>query len=103
MDQTCARRYLIILKINAPANTPICAYYVSVGDATKYVTGTNIVELLHATAKQIVFQRIRFFPYKIGSHSLRSGGAMTLHQDHILDSTIKIIEIWRSDAFLVYL
>ena len=84
-------------------STPICDYYVSVGTAPKYVTGENTVELLWATAKQIGFHRIGFSPYNIGSHSLRLGGAMTLHQAHILDSNIKIIGRWRSDAFLIYL
>ena len=28
---------------------------------------------------------------------------MTLHQAYISDSTIKIIERWRSNAFLIYL
>ena len=86
-----------------PPDTPICAYYISVGSAPKSVTGSNIVELLWATAKQIGFHRIGFSPYNIGSHSLRLGGAMTLHQAHILDSNIKIIGRWRSDAFLIYL
>ena len=72
------------------------------GAAPKSVTGGNIVELLQATAKQIGLQRLGFIPYHIGSHSLRSGGAITIHQGHISDSTIKTIGRWRSDAFLVY-
>ena len=85
-----------------PPNNPICAYYVSVGAAPKYVTGTNIMDILRDTAKQIGFHWLGFFPYEIGSHSLRSGVAMTLHQAHISDSTIKIIGRCRSDAFLIY-
>ena len=86
----CERHYPHLWKKNAPPDTPICAYYVLVGAAPKYATGTNVVELLRATDKQIGFQRLGFFPYDIGYHSLRSGGAMTLHQAHILDSNIKI-------------
>ena len=99
----CARRYLHLWKSNAPPDTHICAYYVLVGAAPKYVTGINIVVLLRATVKQIGFQRLIFFPYEIGSRSLRSGVAMSLHQAHISDSTIKIIGRWRSDTFLIYL
>ena len=65
--------------------------------------GSNIVELLRATAKNIGFRQLGFSPHEIGSHSLRSGGAMNLHQAHISDSTIKIIGRWRSEAFLIYL
>ena len=99
----CAQRYPHLRKSNAPPDTTICDYYVSMCTAPKSVTGTNIVDILRSTAKHIGFQRIGFSPYEIGYHSLRSGGATTLHQDHIYDSPIKIIGIWRSDAFLIYL
>ena len=58
----CAQRYLHLRKNNASPDTHICNYYVSMGAAPKSVTGTNIVEILRATAKQIGFQRIGFFP-----------------------------------------
>ena len=58
---------------------------------------------LHKTARKIGFRKLGFHTHKIGSHSLRSGGAMALHQAHVHDSTIKIIGRWRSDAFLIYL
>ena len=100
---TAARRYLHLRLHDAPPDTPICAYYVAPGDAQKLVTGSNIVFHLRATARKIGFQRLGFHTHEIGSHSLRSGGAMTLHQAHVPDSTIKIICRWRSDAFLIYL
>ena len=56
----CARRYLHIWRNNVPPDTPICAYYVSVGAAPKYLTGSNIVDLLRARAKQIGFQWLGF-------------------------------------------
>ena len=52
---------------------------------------------------KIGFQRLGFHAHEIGSHSLRLGGAMNLHQSHVPSSTIKIIGRWRSDAFLIYL
>ena len=86
-----ARLYLHLRLHNAPTNTPICTYYVAPGAAQKSVTGSDIVLHLRATARKIGFQRLGFHANEIGSHSLRSGGAMTLHQAHIPDSTIKII------------
>ena len=59
----CSRLYLHLQKSNPPTDTPICTYYVSMGAAPKYVMGTNIVELLGATAQYIGFQRIEFSPY----------------------------------------
>ena len=98
-----ARRYLHLRLHDAPPDTPICAYYVALGAAQKLVTGSNIVFHLRAPARKIEFQRLGFHAHEMGSHSLRSGGAMTLHQSHVSDSTIKIIGRWRSDAFLIYL
>ena len=99
----CSQCYLHLWKNNCPPKTPIYTYYVLMGAEPKFVTGTNIVEILRATDKQIGFQHLGFSPYEIGSHSLHLGGVMTLHQVHISDNTIKIIGRWRSDAFLVYL
>ena len=98
----CARRYLHLRKNNAPPDTSICTYYVLMCAAPKYVIGNNTMELLRAIAKQIGSQRLLFPPYEISSHSLRSGGVMTLHQARISNSTIKIIGRWRLDAFLIY-
>ena len=98
-----AWRYLHLRLHNAPPDTPMCTYYMAPGAAPKSVTGSDIVLHLRATARKICFQRLGFHAHDIGSHSLRSGGAMTLHQDHIPDSTIKITGRWRSDAFLIYL
>ena len=98
-----SRRYLHLPLHDAPPDTPICTYYVPPGVAQKSVTGSNIVFHLRATAHKIGFHRLGFHAHEIGSHSLRLGGAMTLHQAHVPDSTIKIIGRWRSDAFLIYL
>ena len=47
----CARRYLHLGNNNAPPDTTIYNYYVSMGAAPKSVTGTKIVDLLRATSK----------------------------------------------------
>ena len=67
------------------------------------MTSTNIVSLLGLHAANLDFQCLEFYPHNIGSHSLRSGGAMTLQQAHIPGSTIKIIGKWCSYDFLIYL
>ena len=98
-----ARRYLHLRLHNAPPDTPICTYYAAPGAAPKSVIGSDIVLHLRATVRKIGFQRLGSNDHEIGSHSLRSGGAKTLHQARIIDSTIKTIGRWRSDAFLIYL
>ena len=88
---TATRRYLHLCLHNAPPDTPICTYYVAPGAAPKSITGSDIVLHLRSTSQKIGFQRLGFHAHEIGSHSLLLGGAMTLHQAHIPDSTIYII------------
>ena len=52
---------------------------------------------------QYWFSLLGFHPHEIGSHSLRSGGAMKMHQADQSDSKIKVIGTWCSDAFIIYL
>ena len=56
----CARRYLHLGNNNAPPDTTIYNYYVSMGAAPKSVTRKNVVELLWASDKQIGFKQIEF-------------------------------------------
>ena len=96
-----AHRYLHLRRNNAPPDTPICTYYTN--NSPQSVNSRQITALLRLHATKIGFQTLGFHPHEIGTHSLRSGGAMTLHLAGISDSTIKIVGRWRSDAFLIYL
>ena len=78
-------------------------YFERKGAKGKSVTSTHLVALLMIWAGKIGFDQLGFHQYEIGSHSLRSGGAMILHQAGKSDSTIKVIGRWRSDDFLIYL
>ena len=51
----------------------------------KSVTSTKIVSLLCFHVAKLGFQRLGFYPHKIGSHLLCSGGAMTFRHAHIPD------------------
>ena len=70
---------------------------------SKSMNITNIFSLLCLHVAKLGFQLLVFYPHEIGSHLLRSGVAMTLHHSRIPDSTIKIIGLWYSYSFLVYL
>ena len=78
-------------------------YFERKGAKGKSVTSTHLVALLMIWAGKIGFDQLGFHQYEIGSHSLRSGGAMTLHQSGQYVSTTKVIGRWSSDAFLIYL
>ena len=96
-------RLLHINSHQADPDTSICSYFLTKGLLPKSITSTHIIYLFCLHATNIGFQRLGLYPHEIGYYSLLSGGAMTLHQAHIPDSTIKIICRWRSDAFLIYL
>ena len=98
-----AQRFLHLRHHQAPLDTPICTYYATSVTAASSVTGREITSTLRHCAAKMGYQRMGLYPHEIGSHSLRSGGAMTLKLAGISDSTIKIIGRWRTDAFLVYL
>ena len=44
-----------------------------------------------------------FEAHKIGTHSIRSGGAMAMKLSGAEDSTIMLIGHWKSDSFLKYI
>ena len=98
-----ARRYIHLRDHGAVPNAPICSYYTSPRTPPSSISSRHITATLRLEATKIGFQTLGFYPHEIGSHSLRSGGAMTLHLAGISEHTIKIIGRWRSDAFLIYL
>ena len=99
----CTRRFLHLRGHNADLNTPMCVYFERKGVEGESVTTSHLVALLRLWNSNIGYARLGFHPHEIGSHSLCSGVAMTLHQEGQSDSTIKIIGGWRSDAYLIYL
>ena len=98
-----ARRFLHLRTNNADPSTPICCYFHDASGIPASINIQHITATLRLEASKIGFQKLGFYPHEIGSHSLRSGGAMTLHLAGISEHTIKIIGRWRSDAFLIYL
>ena len=98
-----AHRYLHIRANNADPSNPICCYLHDTSGLHASINSHYITATLRLEASKIGFQKLGFYPHEIGSHSLRSDGAMTLHLAGIFEHTIKIIGRWRSDAFLIYL
>ena len=98
----CARRLLHLRNNDNYLDMPICIFFGRKGVVGKSITSTHLVYLLRIWAGNIGFARLGFQPHKICSHSLRSGGAVTLHQSGQFDSTIKVIGRWRLYAFLIY-
>ena len=99
----CARHFLHLCGHDADLNTPMWVYFEHKGAEGKSNTTSHLVALLRLWASKIGYARLGIQPHKIGSHSLCSDGAMTLHQAGQSNSTTNIIGRWHSDAFLIYL
>ena len=103
-----ACRVLHLQEHHTLPNTPICTYYAasSMGSPTPKptcATGRRITATLRKYDGILGFDKLGFHPHEIVSHSLYSGGAMTLHLSSHSKSTTKSIGRWRSNGFLVYL
>ena len=98
-----ACRFIHLHSNGTAPDTPIYTYYPSHDSIPSSISSRHITTTLRITTQKLGFQKLGFFPHKIGYHSLRSGGAMTLHLAGVLEHTIKIIGRWQSDAFLIYL
>ena len=60
-----------------------------------------MITALRAAAKAIEEDTLGFKISEIGTHSLRSGAAMTMTLDQIPVYVIIMIDRWSSDAFLI--
>ena len=58
---------------------------------------------LKVAAKAYGLERLGFTENDLGTHSIRSGAAMTVYLDEVLVYNIMIIGRWSSDAFLRYI
>ena len=82
--------------------TTINAFPAHSGKAS-FVTAADISKALKAATVSIGETKLGFSKDDVGTHSLRSGGAMAMHLAEIPVYTIMIIGRWSSDAFLRYI
>ena len=72
-------------------------------DQRKLVTSAFLSTRLQAAAKRIGEDVLGFSHLDIGTHSIRSGGAMAMYLAGVPVFTIMLIGRWSSDAFLRYI
>ena len=73
-------------------------------DGTPFqITSASIRTQIRSTVKHIGPKTLGFGPDEVGTHSIRSGGAMALHLADVSPLTIMMIGRWRSEAFLLYI
>ena len=83
-------------------DTPINTMLDAKGN-TFLITSSSIRNQIKTAVKIIGPKTLGFGPNEVGTHSIRSGGAMALFLADVSPLTIMMIGRWRSDAFLLYI
>lgn len=86
---------------SATPDTYVNAFYTN--GKLHYVKNTDMAKALRAAAASIGESRLGFKPSDIGTHSIRSGAAMSMYLAEVPVYTIMLIGRWSSDAFLRYI
>jgi hypothetical protein len=69
----------------------------------KILRTTDINSAIKAAVIYLGLRKYGFNPDQISSHSLRAGGAMSLHLNNQSSATIRLMGRWTSDTFLDYI
>jgi hypothetical protein len=72
-------------------------------DKRRLITAAFLVTQLQAAAKRIGPDVLGFLQLDMGTHAIRSGGAMAMYLAGVPEFTIMLIGRWSSDAFLRYI
>lgn len=83
-----------------PRETPISA--VGGGSPNQRVSPSYVLRVLRMASKTMDLEQRGFDLSRIGTHSLRSGGAMALKLNGYDDVTIQKLGRWSSNTYLVY-
>ena len=84
-------------------NRPIC-FYISRTGASCDLSSSHAINTLRIGAAQMGSEVLGFKPEEIGTHSIRSGGAMAYYLLDKTDSTaVMFFGRWKSTAFLHYI
>lgn len=67
------------------------------------ITGKDSINFLRKSVRSMNDTNLGFTPSEIGTHSMRSDGAMAMKLSDISDASIRLIGRWRSDSFLKYI
>jgi len=97
-------RTLDMLRMGAHLNTLICAFKEVQSMDWQFVRSADIVRAVKDTAIALRLPMDYGYPLsKLGSHSLRAGGAMALYLNHRSTLEIQRAGRWTSDTFLEYI
>mmetsp|Transcript_4792 Transcript_4792/g.6205 ORF Transcript_4792/g.6205 Transcript_4792/m.6205 type:complete len:400 (+) Transcript_4792:13-1212(+) len=82
-------------------NTPVNTFFIN--NELQQFKSKDAIDLLRASAEALSEKELGFTKEEIGTHSIRSGGAMAMYLAGIQVYTIQLTGRWLSDAFLRYI
>jgi len=101
--KACTERVRHLLDHQATGDTLLCAYKASNDKPFHHITSNQIVQAVCRAILTTGAFTQGFEDAKIGSHSLRAGGAMALYLQEYDATTIQKLGRWKSQVFLMYL
>ena len=69
----------------------------------KHIRAADITKTIKTSVIALNLENFGINPAQVGSHSLRAGGAMTLHLGNTPAHVIRKMGSWKSDTFICYL
>lgn len=98
-----ARRVFQILQDGGTKDSLLCDYYDNTTEQWSAITADQMRQLVKTTVTKLDLKSRGIVAELVGSHSLRSGGAMALKLHGIDDITIKKMGRWSSLTFTMYI
>jgi hypothetical protein len=99
-----ARRVHHILQHPQCRETDIISTYVTTtARGPRPLQAADINRMVKSAARALGLDAKGFPPESVSSHSLRAGGAMAMHLNHVDRDTIRKQGRWSSDTFLMYI
>jgi hypothetical protein len=81
----------------------ISTYYSTTSKRPRPLQAGDINKMIKSAVRALRLDEKGFPPEAVSSHSLRAGGAMAMHLNHIDRDTIRKQGRWSSDTFLMYI
>ena len=100
-----ARIVTRLLHISEDKELPLCSYQIRVGRQrrTKIVSCPDIVKAVKDSVRRLKLVEKGFTLKRVGSHSLRAGGAMAMILNGINETVVKRLGRWSGQTFETYI
>ena len=97
------RRVVHLYKHAADSDELLCEYFDHLEKSYVTITNNDMLKLVQAAGVDLKLEKKGFPSERLGTHSLRTGGAMAMEVNGETDQNIKKMGRWSTDTFLMYI